>query len=450
MVLASAAPQAEPLPAADTDVISYRASVDVVSQLFRRQAFPDANGALVAGDMAVPLYHYALLRVDDVDAPWQRDSLDVELAAWGNLELAEPGSGRVDGDVHVANARQRFRHGYLRFGRQVQTGGAARYAHFDGASGALRTSLPGGSLRTELGLEGYGGFAVLPRWNARPGYHQLGSAADSLLRDPAALAEPAREESWLTGGRVYVTHPSKVVAGASFHEQRAAGGLDRRNAAVDLALTPIDEMTWSGQAILDVDSAELADVRLGLDVYPTQDLSFRAGYQHLSPALLLSRQSVLSVFSTEAFDEWGLEGDVRVATWLRLGGFGYGLRFDDGSWGARAGGNVRVTRDGPTPVSASVGYRRVEESQNGYHGVRGWVSVSPVTDLRLVADAFLYLYDEPIQDFSASIVGVLSAAHRFNEYVEAMLASSVARSPYALVDAQGTARVSVTLEGGAR
>lgn len=442
----SAPVAAEPAGASTADTIGYQARVDVVAQLFRRQTFPDASGALVEGDFALPLYHYALLRVDDVDAPWRADSLDVELAAWGNLELADASSGRVDGDVHVANARQRFRDGYLRFGRQVRAGGAARYAHFDGASAGAHTSLG----RTELGMEGYGGFTVLPRWNARPGYQQLGSAADSLLRDPAALADPAREESWLTGGRVYVTAPSHVVAGASIHEQRADGGLDRRNAAVDLQVTPLDELAWHVQAILDMDANQLADVRAGLDVFPTRDLSLRAGYQHLSPALLLSRQSVLSVFSTEAFDEWGLEADLRVARWLRLNGFGYGLRFDDGTFGARAGGTVRTMRAGPVPVMAALGYRRVSESVNGYHALRASASVTPIPALRLVADGFLYLYDEPIEDLSVSIVGVLSATQRIDEHVEVMLAASLSRSPYALIDAQGTARLSFSLDGGGR
>lgn len=445
----SAPAAAEPAGASlepPTDAIRYQARVDVVAQLFRRQTFPDASGALVAGDVAIPLYHYALLRVDDVDAPWRADSLDVELAAWGNLELVDAGSGRVDGDVHVANVRHRFDHGYVRFGRQVRAGGAARYAHFDGASAGAQTSLE----HVEMGVEGYGGFTVLPRWNARPGYQQLGSAADSLLRDPAALAAPAREESWLTGGRMYVTYPNEVVAGASIHEQRADGGLDRRNAAVDLQITPLEEIAWNVQAILDMDADQLADVRAGLDVFPTRELSFRAGYQHLSPALLLSRQSVLSVFSTEAFDEWGLEGDLRIARWLRLSGLGYGLRFDDGTFGARAGGTVRVLQAGPLPATASAGYRRVSESLNGYHALRANVTVSPISALSLVADGFLYLYDEPIENLSVSIVGVLSAAHRFNDHVEVMLASSLSRSPYALIDAQGTARVSVSLDGGRR
>lgn len=445
-VMAPAHGRAEPNP----DRIGYRAQVDVVSRLFRRQTFPDATGAIVAGDVAIPLYHYALLRVDDVDTPWRADSVDVELAAWGDLQLADPGAYRIDGDIHVANARHRFDHAHVRVGRQVRSGGAARYAHFDGVAAGARTDFSGGRHRTELGIDGYGGFVVLPRWNARPGYQQLGSAADTFLRDPAAIPEPAREDAWLTGGRAFVTVPSKVTAGVSFHEQHTAAGLDRRNGAFDLALMPIDEMAWHAQAILDMDADALADLRAGLDVYPHRDVTLRGGYQHLSPALLLSRQSVLSVFSTEAFDEWGIEADWQIARPFRVSGFGYGLRFDDGSFGVRGGGTVRFSSAGPTPVMAMAGYRRISEAQNGYHGLRASFGVTPVSQLRLVGDAFVYLYDEPIEGFSASMVGVLSAAHPLGEHVDAMLASSVSRSPYADVDVQGTARIRVRFEGGGR
>ena len=90
-----------PLAADDeTDALSYQFEVDTVSRLFRRDE--PTGSALVAGGYAVPLYHYAHLRVADVDTPWSKDSVDAELSAWGNLEIGDADeSGRLDGDVHA-------------------------------------------------------------------------------------------------------------------------------------------------------------------------------------------------------------------------------------------------------------------------------------------------------------------------------------------------------------
>lgn len=426
------------------DRFTYRAEVDTVSRLFRRESYPTVGGAIVAGGMGAPLYHYATLRVDDLDVPWGRDSVDVELSAWGNLELGEPSEvGRIDGDVHVAKVRQRFDFGYFTLGRQVQAGGAARFVRFDGASAGVRAPLG-------LGLDAYGGFTVLPRWAAREGYHLLGSAADTLLRDPEALPDPTREDNWLVGTRAYYERPGHYEIGASFHEQRDDGGLGRRNASLDALYNPLDELSLSGRAIVDLDATDLADLRVVIDAYPTDFLSISTIYQRLAPALLLSRQSVLSVFSTEAFDEWGSEALLRPVRWVRFGAEAYLERFEGGDLGYRTGGHMRVSSDGPVPATGRMGYRRVRETINGYHQIRASLSLRPEPRLLLTADGFLYLYDAPIAGISSSIVGVVSAGWKVTEYLDTILATSLARSPYANVDAQGTARLSIALDGGRR
>jgi hypothetical protein len=436
-------PTASELP--ETDVLRYRAEVDTVSRLFRRETYPGPEGALVAGGVAVPLYHYAMLRVDDIDAPWQRDAVDLELAGWGNLEVGEhqAGEGRVDGDLHVALVRHRFRYGYVTFGRQVRAGGAARFARFDGVSAGARTV-------HGMGLDTYGGFTVLPRWSARPGYQLLGSAADTLHRSPEVLEDPARDEHWLVGGRAYVERQGWVTAGVSVHEQREDGGLGRRNTGFDLRLTPLDALALTTQAILDMDAVEFSDVRASLDTYPMRGVTFSGTYQHIVPALMLSRQSVLSVFSTAAFDEWGVEADTRIARWMSLAAEGFVERFEDGALGGRGGGTVTLRGGGGQPAAVRLGYRRVQESLNGYHALRASVSLQAAEPLLLSGDGYLYMYDEPIENLSSSVVGVLSAGYRFDRRVDVTLSSSLARSPYATIDAQGLARISLALEGGGR
>ncbi len=433
------------------DAIGYQIHVDVVSRLFRRAAVQPGSGALVSGQVALPLYHYAMLRVDDIDLPWAEDSADVELAAWGDLQLGETTHvGRFDGDIHILKARQRFAHGQVTLGRQVRAGGAARFVRFDGAAAGAHVDLPSGGLDTRLGIDGYGGFTVLPRWDARDGYHQLGSAADTLLRDPAVSAARRRSEQWLAGMRAYASQPGLVVAGVSFHEQRQDAELAYRNAAFDVELTPHEKVALRAQAILDMDAVALSDARSSVDLQLHRSVSVSAVYQHLSPALLLSHQSVLSAFSTEAFDEWGGEAEYRPLRWLSAGAFGFVERFDSGAYGGRGGGQLRLLDPGPQRAMLAVGWRRVEEVHNGYHALRMGAGMRIVEPLALTTDGYLYLYDVAIQQQTSALLGILALVWQALEPLEMTLAGSLAQTPYASVDAQGTLRAAIAFEGGAR
>ncbi|HZO17103.1 MAG TPA: hypothetical protein VFB62_27690, partial [Polyangiaceae bacterium] len=315
---------------------------------------------------------------------------------------------------------------------------------FDGMTAGVRAPLG-------LGLDAYGGFTVLPRWSEREGYHLLGSAADTLLRDPAALPDPERQRHWLAGGRIYAERDDFVVAGLSYHEQAEQGGLARRNAALDLALTPMRGVGVSGLVLVDIDAQSFADARGSIDTNPTSWLMVSGTYQHLVPSLILSRQSVLSVFSTESFDEWGIESEVRPLRWMRLRAEGFVQRFEGGEdLGARAGGGVRFVDDGPVHTTASLGYRRVVETENGYHSMRTSISVRPTPPLSLTGDGFLYAYDEPIHDISTSVVGIASIGWQVTEPIELVVSGSLARSPYAEIEAQGLTRLSVVLERSKR
>src|SRR5947209_2051354 len=81
----AASARAEPnRGAADTrDRFELSAQSDSYVQLFRRALLPGPNGSLVASDTAAPFYEYAAFRARDLDTPWRKDSLDLELALWG-------------------------------------------------------------------------------------------------------------------------------------------------------------------------------------------------------------------------------------------------------------------------------------------------------------------------------------------------------------------------------
>ncbi|HEY3253892.1 MAG TPA: hypothetical protein VGJ91_08100, partial [Polyangiaceae bacterium] len=186
-----ASPKDQKAVAPDRFSVSGRSETYV--QLYRRALVPGQNGQVVPTEVALPVHEYLFANARDVDAPWQKDSIGLEFAAWGRYWPTDSSLERpFDGDVQTANLRLEAGPVWTRIGRQQVAGGAARYARFDGIMVGVR--------HLGLFLEGYGGFTVLPRWDDRPGYHHLGSGEDTLLT--YLPPRPARGDYWLSGGRV--------------------------------------------------------------------------------------------------------------------------------------------------------------------------------------------------------------------------------------------------------
>lgn len=131
---------------------------------------------------------------------------------------------------------------------------------------------------------------------------------------------------------------------ASFHEQREGGDIGRRNVGIDTGA----KAAWASlgyQHHLDADSLRLADAWLWADLSLVERLSLSIEYLHTEPALWLSRQSVLSVFSTDRFDEAGGIATLALCRALRLEGSAFLTIYDEHRLGARSEGTVRLTPD---------------------------------------------------------------------------------------------------------
>ena len=408
-------------------------------QVYQRALLPGPGGATVDTDLLAPAHEYVYLRADRVDTPWANDSVGFELSAWTSAELAgnELGSN-PDGDVTIANVYHDIGPATLRLGRQVQTAGAARFVRFDGLSADLGTT-------SGIRATAYGGFTVLPRWNARPSYHHLGSAFDTLVESPEAFPEPHRSGDWLVGGRVGYTH-DWLTAGVGVHEQRTDSELDRRNAAVDLRLSPLDELDLTGRVIADLDAVAVADASAAADVYPVEPLHLALEYRRVTPSLLLSKQSVFSVFSTERFDEAGGEVgyeatdrfEVGAGQWVELLGFG--------DVATRTQLRARIYPQASQRVVLQFVYGRVSEPDNGYHSARisaRWQVAVPVS---IVAEHYAYFYDEKINGYALSSVEALNAQYAGSLPLRFLLGGTLAHTPYAAHDAQVLLRVDYEFE----
>jgi len=431
-------------PADDGDAFLLRARSSTYLQLFERALLPGPGGATVSADRLAPIFEYLEVRATGIDTAWAKDSLDFEVSGWaGGQLLGAPGDPAYDGDVTVATVSHRLGPATISLGRQMRPGGTFRVLHFDGVALGLRSP-------TGIGASGYAGFTVLPRWSQRAGYQHLGSAADSLLTSPDALPEPERSGNWLAGARVDYADPKLGTAGVSFHQEQERAELGRRDVGIDAQLIAIEPATLTAAALLDTDSATLADALAALDVAPTSALDLTAEYHHSDPRLLLSRQSVLSVFSTSQYNEVGAAASYRFEPPIEVGGAGYLQWFGPDATGTRLSARVGVPLDRARRSRASLSLGRVKEPENGYVSLRLSVSYLIIQPLRATAEHYSYFYDTPVLGVSSALVEAVSAEWSIMKELRVLMGGSFARSPYAALDAQALARVvcELPVQGG--
>jgi hypothetical protein len=432
-------------PAVDRSGPDYEMSIhgETHAELFRRALLPGTDGALIASETVAPVRQYIRARARDLGA--DDGALDFELAGWTGAWLGE--EGHADGDIQIANAGYRRGIWALRFGRQQVTGGAARFSRFDGLDAAAEL---GAGFRAEA----YAGFTVLPRWNERPGYHYLGAATLSELRSHEVLGREDRAKHLLAGAR-FGWSSDDASAGVSFHEQHGSQGLVRRNLGARARGHVLDDATLGADGILELDSVRLADARLFFDWALLSELDVSAEYLHTEPSLLLPRDSVLSVFSTDAYDEAGGSARARPARFLVLEAAGFAQFRPSGHAGTRSELAARIALDQTERAFARIAYTRVLAPDNGYHSLRTSLRKSLLDTLAGTLEAYQYYYDRSIRGrrVSSVLAGTLSYEPRSS--FSAVFGASLAQSPYARFDAQTQLAVAydfdfVTRRGGAR
>ncbi len=412
-------------------------------EVFRRALLPGASGSLVETDTALPIHQYVRLRARDLDTGWRRDSLDVELSAYGRIWPGDADTERqYDGDVQLANVGYRHDFLQLRLGRQVRAGGAARYVRYDGLS--LGAQFSGFS------VEGYGGLTALPRWDGRPGYHHLGSAQDTLIRDPDALPEPSRSGYRLGGGRLGFASPNVAELGVSFHEQHEEGELAHRSLGADGRFLMVDDLIIAGSGVLELDAQDIADARVWADYHAAPELDLGAEYLHAEPALYLSRQSVLSVFSADAYDEAGGRATLRPFDRFSITGGGWVNFYNDGERGARSRVALKYHPGTGRRTLVGLSYTRMVAVDNGYHSLRASVARHIHAGLSGTLEAHAFFYDEEISGYTTSTVYAGTLSYAFSPAFNLLWGASLAQSPYAKFDAQSLLRAAYVFDASSQ
>jgi len=423
----------------NADILAIEAYNSTYIPMFQRALLPGPAGSMVARQTSLPVYDYLMFRVMDADMPWAKNSADMELSLWGagNVVGGDGQQRTLDGDVTVASLTQRFGLSYVKLGRQYVTAGAARFAHLDGVSAGIRS-------KSGVDLSSYVGFTVLPRWDARPNFQHLGTASDSLVTSADQLPRSDRSGNWMLGARVGYSANRFGEVGLSVHEQREDHELGRRDAALDVHFFPVQAIDASGRALVDLDSKSLADTFLGVSFHPSHDWDIATEYRRVIPTLLMSRQSVLSVFAVDRFDEVGGELRYHATPRVLLFGGSFVEWLAGEGVGSRTRAGAKIYPDNAHRLMIQLSYTRVVEPENGYHATRISAVYRLLAPVTLTAEQYTYLYDVAIRGVSTSSVQMATSSWRFHRKWELMLGGSLFHSPYAAVDAQGMLRLAYT------
>jgi hypothetical protein len=437
-VVVSALPDARAAPT-DTDDHFLTVHGETRADLFRRAPLPGPEGAIVETRTLLPLRESLLLRAIDLDTPAGRDSIDFELSAWGTVVLpADAPAQSPDGDVQTAFVRVHRGPVSLRVGRQLVTGGAARYARFDGAM--LDAGFGPG-----FDVAGYGGLTALPRWDAQPAYYNLGASSDVALRNPAALPPSGRSGYALAGARFGWSN-AKGGASVSFHEQHDAGELAHRSLGADAELRPVERLALFADGILELDARRFSDARGWIDATPLPPLDLSFEYRHTEPSLLLARTSVLSVFSTSAYDETGVFAKLTASRSVTVDASGFAQIYDGSRPGGRGDAAATFVADRGHRTLVRLSYARLVAPDNGYHSARASFSDRFLPPLTFTLESYLYWYDHAVRGYRSSSVFAGTLGFRPRGPFGALFASSLAQSPYARIDAQAMLQLTCDLD----
>jgi hypothetical protein len=259
------------------------------------------------------------------------------------------------------------------------------------------------------------------------------------------MLEPVSRGAYALGGaRGRYAYGAGFDLGLSFHEQQEGGELGRRNLGAGLHVAPFERVDAHVDLVLDVDALALADARSWVDWAPSKQLDATIEFMHTRPDLLLSRQSVLSVFATDSIDELGLTLGYAPLRHIRLSPYGYVEAFPEGEFGARGGARLAIDVDYAKRTRLVFGYGRLVLQTEGYHSLQTSLSHRLRVPVTLFAETYYYAYDRRIEGHRGSVVYAGNCLWQVAHGMDLLWGASLASTPYAARDAQTLLRLRVS------
>ena len=284
-----------------------------------------------------------VLQGEDNATPWISAEGLTWLGSGQPTTLGEGGpngtTGGTTGDVLtlVVRLRDPSGHGELRLGRFLETAGAIRPLHLDGATGIART--PWGT-----SLEAFGGIPVVERFGDR--------AYD-----------------WAAGGRLGQTIAEHATVGFAYVQRRDFGRISDEEVGADFAAIPLPWLDLAARASNDVVSKGITDA-LASAAVRSRDLRLEGFVTRRSPSHLLPATSLFSVLGDVPATRYG--GTLRWQAAPRLDLLGSGAaQTQDDRLGADVTLRAALKTDEDGDGSLGLELRRVGVPGASWSGIRG-------------------------------------------------------------------------------
>ena len=356
-VLAAVAAMAGPAVRADTVDVSSTTMLTLGQQ--QRDGQPGTTPSLVT---VAPVFEILNIAAHGVTNP-VADNLEIVVSTWASYDFTSDlrwdngTSKQLTGDVVAGYVSGRFLKNtlQLRAGREQVMTGVARMIQIDGGDATIM--LPFG-----LRLSGYAGVPVSQRFASRSGTVSWNPVAGDLAY----------------GGRLayYLDLPGVfsgrgIDLGASVNYVEDHGDPVRQEAGVDFRFMPLRNVTLSGFGAYALYDERISEGSVALDWRAIPRLDVNLDFRFVEPGLLLSRDSILSVFSASSRKYAG--GGVFYELDHGLGvGANYHLVLEPGEEGKTYDGHEADARlewhRNQTRAGAEVFYLAALE--NGYTGGR--------------------------------------------------------------------------------
>lgn len=366
-----------------------------------------------------PLYEILNIAARGITNPIAND-LQLVISTWGSYELSDPRwdngtSSDLTGDVVTGYLSGRLLGDALtlRLGRAHVMTGVARMIQLDG--GEAIVALPFG-----IRISGYAGVPVSQRFSSRSGVRSWNPVAGDLAYGGRA--------AWYLAIPGYSGRGLDVGASANFVED--GGDPVRQEVGADFRLQPFAKsLTFSGFGGFSLYDERFSEGNLAVSWAAMPRLHVTADWRYTAPDLLLSRSSVLSVFSDEDRNDFG--GGVRYELTKELElGADYHLAIEPGEdgdyYGHIAEGSLEWGR-GATRAGGEVFF--LDNEENGYFGGRVF-GRQDFGRFFATADVLAHLFRDQINGEDYALTGTLSAGTELAKGFSAVVAGRAGMTPF--------------------
>ncbi len=372
-----------------------------------------------------PLFEVLTLSARDIENGFS-DDLRIVLSTWGSVDLAERRwdagmGGRLSGDVTTGYVQAKFlnRRLTLRAGRSMVPTGVARMIQLDGGYATVVIPIS----VAQISVAAWGGSPTSQRFQGREGIESWNPVGGTLAY----------------GGRVAFGLPIRGIAGRGLEIGSSAnivtdgGETVREELGGDIRLQPFrsSNLVLSGFGTYSLPERRLAEASGAISVSVTRRLHLTADARRVEPSLLLSRNSILSVFADSVWTELGGGVTYDIGRGLHVGADVH-VRAEpgeDGS-GSELGSDVRARADwsrGRTSVGLEA--FRLDAFVNGYVGGRLWAR-RELGKAFVTGDVLGTFFREEVNGYDQAITGTVSAGYPLPYGFNVVVAGSAGMTPY--------------------